>query len=156
MLQCRVKILTLFPLLLLVLSAGCAQVSGLTSRLMGNNFANYSQEEIDAFIVKGKTTQDEIRDKFGEPAVVEEDSTGVRWIYSTAGENAKLVSAATSAGAAAHVAGMASGASGSTAVAAGAIAAPRILTSSSTQTELRVFFNRLKVVVDYKWSKISM
>lgn len=64
-------------LFLICLITGCAYNAGNPSIALHDN------EQIDKIIVKGKTTQEEIRSKFGTPTHTTTDRNGSIWTYSS-------------------------------------------------------------------------
>ena len=150
-------------ILTLMMGAGCSQVPGLHRLLGGHSLADFSQEEVEAFFVKGKTTQDEVREKFGEPVATSEDKKGARWEYSTTREDGKVFETTQQATIAAATLGSTVGGAsvGTTRASIAAMAvAPSVVgghpSSGAGGTVLKVWFNRAKVVMDYSWSRTSI
>lgn len=155
----RGLVLTIPLILTLALASGCSHVPGMNKLLGGHSAGDVSQEEVEAFFVKGKTTQDEVRAKFGNPTSISEGKKGSTWVYSTAAQDMQAAKVATRATTAASIGTAMSGSTGGAQyAAAGAQVAAPMLTgpgASGNQTTLNVTFNRAKVVTDYSWSRTS-
>lgn len=143
-----------------MLCMGCSTMTNLQKLVTGGSgISDYSLAEIETFIVKGKSTQADIRNKFGEPKEVQEGQAGSTWTYSTLGDDMNkrgLVGAATTdALHASHLTG--SSDLGLAAMQASTYAASANALTSSPYggTEIKklvVTFDRQGIVKDYDWT----